>query len=86
MTNTKSVYGSGDLKIAGRIYDPRGTLLNTFDNSDYGSHYIEASVDGDYKVCLDNRYVSRGDKHVFLEITVSANSNDKSTGTTILKW
>ena len=85
MTNTKSAYGSGDLKIAARIYDPRGTILNTFDNSDYGSHFIEASMNGDYKICLDNRYVSRGDKQVYLELTVSEKSKEKPAGIMLIK-
>jgi len=71
VTNTKSVYTSGDLKISGRVFDPRGVQIASDDSSDYGSHSFTAQYDGDYKICLDNRYVSAGDKTVYLEIEVS---------------
>ena len=75
------MYTSGDLKIAARIFDPRGGILNTVDSSDFGSHFFDAQLDGDYKICLDNRYVSAGDKTVYLEIEVSEKSKEKSGGT-----
>ena len=71
MTNTKSVYTSGDLKISAKVFDPRGVQVASDDSSDYGSHSWSAQYDGDYKICLDNRYVSAGDKTVYLEIEVS---------------
>ena len=71
MTNTKSVYTSGDLKIAAQVFDPRGVQIASDDSSDYGSHSFTAQYDGDYKICLDNRYVSAGDKTVYVEIEVS---------------
>ena len=78
MTNTKSIYTSGDLKISARVFDPRGVQIASDDSSDYGSHSFSAHHDGDYKICLDNRYVSAGDKTVYLEIEVSEKRKERN--------
>jgi len=77
VTNTKSVYTSGDLKISAKVFDPRGVQVASDDSSDYGSHSWSAQYDGDYKICLDNRYVSAGDKTVYLEIEVSEKRHER---------
>ena len=77
MTNTKSVYTSGDLRISGRIFDPRGIEVASDDRSDYGSHSFTAQYDGDYKICLNNDVGSPGEKTVYLEVEVSERSTPK---------
>ena len=65
------------MKISSSIFDPRGVRIVGDENSDYGSHSFSAEVDGDYKICLDNRYVSAGDKTVYLEIEVSEKAKER---------
>lgn len=77
VTNTKSVYTSGDLKISAKVFDPKGAQIASDDSSDYGSHSFSAQFDGDYKICLDNRYVSAGDKTVYLEIELSEKRHER---------
>jgi len=77
VTNTKSVYTSGDLRISGRIFDPRGIEVASDDRSDYGSHSFTAQYDGDYKICLNNAVGSPGEKTVYLEVEVSERSTPK---------
>jgi len=77
VTNTKSVYTSGDLRISGKIFDPRGVQVASDDKSDYGSHSFTAQYDGDYKICLNNAIGSPGEKTVYLEVEVSERSVKK---------
>jgi len=77
VTNSKSVYTSDDMKISSSLFDPKGIRVAGDESSDYGSHSFSAEVDGDYKICLDNRYVSAGDKTVYLEIEVSEKAKQR---------
>ena len=71
------MYTSGDLRISGKIYDPRGVQVASDDKSDYGSHSFTAQYDGDYKICLNNAIGSPGEKTVYLEVEVSERSVKK---------
>jgi len=71
------VYTSGDLRISGKIFDPRGVQVASDDKSDYGSHSFTAQYDGDYKICLNNAIGSPGEKTVYLEVEVSERSVKK---------
>ena len=71
------MYTSGDLRISGKIFDPRGVQVASDDKSDYGSHSFTAQYDGDYKICLNNAIGSPGEKTVYLEVEVSERSVKK---------
>ena len=70
VTNTKSVWTDG-IKIGFKVFDSYGEALISDDDASTGSYFLTSGTDGDHKVCLDNRFVSSGDKAVYLKLEVA---------------
>ena len=76
VTNTKSVWTNGNFNIGFKVFDSYNKALISDDDASTGSYFLTSGTDGDHKVCLDNRFVSSGDKAVYLKLEV-ANSLKK---------
>ena len=76
VTNTRSVWAGSNVYIAFAVYNPHGSKVLNVDRSSYGSYFVKIDIQGDYKICVDNRRLSPGNKAVYLKIEV-ANSLTK---------
>ena len=71
VTNTKSVWNNDNVNIGFKVFDSYDKALISDHDTSTGSYFLTSSTDGDHKVCLDNRFVSSGDKAVYLKLEVA---------------
>ena len=71
VTNTRSVWAGSNIDVAFDVFSPHGNKLVSVDKSSHGSYFLKTDVQGDYKICVDNRRLSPGNKAVYLKIEVA---------------
>ena len=71
VTNTRSVWAGSNIDVAFDVFSPHGNKLVSVDKSFHGSYILKTEVQGDYKICVDNRRLSPGNKAIYLKIEVA---------------
>ena len=67
------MWARSNIDIAFNVYSPNGNGLVSNDHSFHGSYFLKTDIRGDYKICVDNRRLSPGNKAIYLKIEVADN-------------
>lgn len=71
--------GHGDLDITFHFVDPTGRILHADYKKSENNHRVEAALEGDYKICFDNRFSSYNSKTVFFELLIDSDDSEDET-------
>ncbi|XP_021916427.1 transmembrane emp24 domain-containing protein 5-like isoform X2 [Zootermopsis nevadensis] len=69
--------GQGEIDISFYLATPSGRIVVSDLKKPENSHRIEASEEGDYRICWDNTFSNFNSKTVFFEIIVESNDDDE---------
>lgn len=69
--------GHGELDISLNIFDPTGRVLVADFKKSENSHTVDVQMNGDYKICFDNKFSSFSTKTIFFELIVDNSEEDK---------